>query len=103
MTASVSVGRRAWCLARFVTPRKLLVRNMSAGYLINDPKYSFLKELGLEEENKGVYNGQWTGSGEVRYLCYLINILFPLTLQMKTATTNKICYILFGLKKNNLF
>lgn len=27
-------------------------------------EYPFLKELGLEEENQGVYNGKWGGSGE---------------------------------------
>lgn len=34
--------------------------------LINQPKYSWLKELGLSEENDGVYNGTWGGKGEVR-------------------------------------
>ncbi|XP_076047135.1 aldehyde dehydrogenase 7 family member A1 [Oratosquilla oratoria] len=43
----------------------LLIRAMSSGFLINEPKYAFLKELGLGETNKGVYNGQWTGNGEV--------------------------------------
>ncbi|KAK2823548.1 hypothetical protein Q7C36_020148 [Tachysurus vachellii] len=33
--------------------------------LINQPKYSWLKELGLSEENPGVYNGTWGGKGEV--------------------------------------
>uniref|UniRef100_A0A8C7XHZ1 Alpha-aminoadipic semialdehyde dehydrogenase n=1 Tax=Oryzias sinensis TaxID=183150 RepID=A0A8C7XHZ1_9TELE len=33
--------------------------------LINQPKYSWLKELGLSEDNPGVYNGSWGGSGEV--------------------------------------
>lgn len=27
-------------------------------------EYPFLKELGLEEENLGVYNGKWGGSGD---------------------------------------
>eukprot|EP00227_Mantoniella_beaufortii_P003113 CAMPEP_0197612940 /NCGR_PEP_ID=MMETSP1326-20131121/58240_1 /TAXON_ID=1155430 /ORGANISM="Genus nov. species nov., Strain RCC2288" /LENGTH=62 /DNA_ID=CAMNT_0043181755 /DNA_START=117 /DNA_END=301 /DNA_ORIENTATION=+ len=27
--------------------------------------YPFLAELGLEEENPGVYNGTWGGKGEV--------------------------------------
>jgi aldehyde dehydrogenase family 7 protein A1 len=27
-------------------------------------EYPFLKELGLEEENLGVYNGKWCGSGD---------------------------------------
>ncbi|KAK7086425.1 Alpha-aminoadipic semialdehyde dehydrogenase [Halocaridina rubra] len=50
-----------------LTPRFhfLFTRAMaSASYLINEPKYAFLKDLGLEETNKGVYNGQWIGSGE---------------------------------------
>lgn len=33
--------------------------------LINDPKYSWLKELGLQAENKGVFDGTWRGSGAV--------------------------------------
>lgn len=27
--------------------------------------YPFLKDLGLEKENLGCYNGTWCGSGEV--------------------------------------
>jgi len=41
------------------------VRCMSSGLLINEPKYAFLKELGLEETNNGVYDGSWKGSGPV--------------------------------------
>ncbi|NP_001016377.1 alpha-aminoadipic semialdehyde dehydrogenase [Xenopus tropicalis] len=33
--------------------------------LINQPEYSWLKELGLKEDNEGVYNGTWGGKGEV--------------------------------------
>ncbi|PNJ80290.1 ALDH7A1 isoform 5 [Pongo abelii] len=33
--------------------------------LINQPQYAWLKELGLREENEGVYNGSWGGQGEV--------------------------------------
>jgi len=40
-------------------------RCMSSGLLLNEPKYAFLKELGIEEENNGVYDGTWKGSGEV--------------------------------------
>jgi len=40
-------------------------RCMSSGLLLNEPKYEFLKELGIEEENHGVYDGSWKGSGEV--------------------------------------
>jgi len=40
---------------------------MSSGndFLINQPKYAFLKDLGLEGQNNGVYHGKWTGAGEV--------------------------------------
>merc|ERR1711928_294666 len=43
------------------------VRNMSSSqkYLIDQPQYSFLKDLGLEKKNAGVYNGTWFGNGEV--------------------------------------
>ena len=39
-----------------------------SSYLIQDPKYSFLKDLGLTEKNHGVLakHGQWFGDGEVR-------------------------------------
>ena len=34
--------------------------------LINQPKYAFLKDLGLSETNYGAYDGQqWFGTGEV--------------------------------------
>lgn len=35
----------------------------AAKFLVDDPKYSFLKDLGIERSNSGVYNGKWTGSG----------------------------------------
>ncbi|KAF7250548.1 Alpha-aminoadipic semialdehyde dehydrogenase [Varanus komodoensis] len=34
-------------------------------FLINQASYAWLKELGLQEENGGVYNGSWGGRGEV--------------------------------------
>jgi hypothetical protein len=50
------------------------IRAMSSGnYLIDEPKYSFLKELGLEKINQGVYDGKWSGSGEVRLLILSTN------------------------------
>lgn len=40
-------------------------RLMSSNYLIHQPKYnSFLTRLGIEEENLGVYDGQWFGNGQ---------------------------------------
>lgn len=41
------------------------IKRMSST-LINNSKYSFLKELGLTEQNQGVFNGQeWKASGKV--------------------------------------
>lgn len=37
----------------------------SSSFLINDKKYSFLKELDLKEENSGVYDGKWDANGSV--------------------------------------
>lgn len=31
--------------------------------LVNEPGYEFLKELGLEENCYGVFDGQWRGDG----------------------------------------
>jgi len=36
-----------------------------SGLLIEDAKYAWLKDLGLSADNKGVFNGSWSGSGEV--------------------------------------
>lgn len=33
--------------------------------LIHHPQYAWLQDLGLREENDGVYNGNWGGRGEV--------------------------------------
>ncbi|KAF4528730.1 hypothetical protein B566_EDAN008996 [Ephemera danica] len=42
------------------------IRAMSSGsFLIEQPKYAFLKDLGLEKVNQGVYDGKWSGSGEL--------------------------------------
>jgi len=41
--------------------------NQSSKYLISNPSYkSFLSQLGLEEENLGVFDGKWFANGEVR-------------------------------------
>lgn len=45
-----------------------LSKRMLSDYLVNNPKYSFLKDLGLNEENPGVFaeHGRWFGDGQVR-------------------------------------
>ena len=47
-----------------VLPAKIKLRTM-ASFLVDEPKYGFLKDLGLSQKNLGVYNGKWMGSGEV--------------------------------------
>ena len=63
---------------QFVRSRPLLVHSISRSmsvssssvsskYLISNPRYKpFLNELGLEEENLGVFDGSWFANGEVR-------------------------------------
>jgi aldehyde dehydrogenase family 7 protein A1 len=36
----------------------------TSGLLIDDPKYDWLRELGLSKENPGVYDGSWGGAGQ---------------------------------------
>ncbi|KAI4499250.1 hypothetical protein M0802_005510 [Mischocyttarus mexicanus] len=36
-----------------------------ARYLVTDPKYGFLRELGLIPENPGLFDGRWGGSGKI--------------------------------------
>ncbi|XP_014246459.1 alpha-aminoadipic semialdehyde dehydrogenase [Cimex lectularius] len=48
------------------TSSVLRVRSYTSGkFLVEDPKYKFLEELGLTKTNLGVYNGSWSGSGEL--------------------------------------
>ena len=37
----------------------------SGNLLIDEPEFAWLKDLGLEADNDGVYNGSWKGNGEV--------------------------------------
>jgi len=49
-----------------LTPSKCKRSYVStSGLLIDDPKYSWIRELGLSAENPGVYNGSWGGAGQV--------------------------------------
>ncbi|MFH4979009.1 hypothetical protein AB6A40_005718 [Gnathostoma spinigerum] len=41
------------------------VQNRMTSTLISQPKYGFLRELGLTEECCGVFSGKWHGSGKV--------------------------------------
>uniref|UniRef100_A0A2K6M6W5 Aldehyde dehydrogenase domain-containing protein n=1 Tax=Rhinopithecus bieti TaxID=61621 RepID=A0A2K6M6W5_RHIBE len=60
--------------------------------LINQPQYAWLKELGLCEENEGVYNGSWGGQGEILSLYHLYLYLFLyLYLYLYLATSISVC------------
>ena len=37
----------------------------SGKYLVSQQKYSWLQDLGLNEENQGVFKGKWDASGDV--------------------------------------
>ena len=95
-------------LGRLFVPS--LSRAMSSGYLVHEPKYSFLRvqqsyycisfmgptftrakqkknskyvpqDLGLEESNKGVFDGSWKGSGEVKYYHCMQFTIYDITNQ----------------------
>ncbi|XP_046329682.1 alpha-aminoadipic semialdehyde dehydrogenase-like [Haliotis cracherodii] len=59
-------------LLRYKRPSSLVIRSSittrhyaaMSGLLIEDPKFAWLKELGLSAQNKGVYYGVWGGEGE---------------------------------------
>ncbi|XP_076333158.1 aldehyde dehydrogenase 7 family member A1 isoform X2 [Tachypleus tridentatus] len=63
-----STSSRFLALSRKFAHRFVISKTMSSSslFLIEEPKFSFLKELGLEEKNLGVYNGKWSGNGEVQ-------------------------------------
>ena len=43
-------------------PSRLAFTRASSSLLINDSKYQFLQDLGLKENNSGVFDGEWKGS-----------------------------------------
>lgn len=64
MALTIRLARNFQSFNRFT--RLHLIRTMSSkGFLVDQPRYAFLKDLGLESHNKGVYNGKWFANGEV--------------------------------------
>ena len=51
----------------YSTPTRHLLRmaHTSQNLLISQPQYSWLKELGLSENNPGVFDGQWRSNGSI--------------------------------------
>lgn len=65
MTRLISLARTLLNQGTSTANRTNLISRMASGYLVENPKFSFLKDLGLEKCNYGVYNGEWSGSGPV--------------------------------------
>jgi len=49
---------------QLINKSKYIAHRCSSTYLVNHADYAFLKELGLQQDNHGVYNGKWSGSGD---------------------------------------
>lgn len=56
---------RSPLLYKYTFSRFYSASKMSSNLLIEDSKYSWLKELDLKSDNPGVFWGEWGGSGEV--------------------------------------
>lgn len=61
----VTLMSRVLCRSIVTLRLRLPMARNASSYLIDDPKYSFLKDLGLEKKNVGVFNGRWEANGEV--------------------------------------
>ena len=73
MASVLIVGVRRGVLASLLRSRSnrskfaSLYSTMSR-LLIEEPKYSWLQELGLKADNLGVFCGAWSGQGQVSLL-----------------------------------
>ena len=75
ITITIDPGKMAAMLQNFprcqlsklcyILSTSVRCQSSASQFLINQPKYSFLKDLGLEESNLGAYNGSWFATGEV--------------------------------------
>ena len=53
----------------------------SQSFLVDHPRYAFLKDLGLQSHNQGVYNGKWFANGMVSFemlICDVVADVFVL-------------------------
>ena len=69
-------------------------RRKMSGFLIDEPKYAFLKELGIEKRNHGVFNGKWGGSGDVSHRLFTFSFVYSFS-KVKKSIFPAICYFLF--------
>jgi len=62
----LAFGRGAFMnLFRSKPPKIASLYSTMSGLLIEEPKYSWLQELGLKADNPGVFCGTWSGQGQV--------------------------------------
>ena len=91
LTAASWIGR----LASRVSFRLHPYSTSGGDLLINEPSYSWLKDLGLKDENPGMFNGSWGGTGNVCVWCvrYLDSAISNLEIQfvMHSACLNHYC------------
>lgn len=59
---------------KYISNRCYSASKMSSSLLIENSKYSWLKDLDLSSENKGVFWGEWGGSGSVSAACQPVKI-----------------------------
>ncbi|OXB76025.1 UNVERIFIED_CONTAM: hypothetical protein H355_000285 [Colinus virginianus] len=61
------LGWRRAAASVLLLPRPAVWRSAAAmsSLLVGQPQYAWLRELGLQEDNPGVYNGRWGGRGQV--------------------------------------
>ncbi|XP_053681865.1 putative aldehyde dehydrogenase family 7 member A1 homolog [Sabethes cyaneus] len=49
----------------FIRKTNQIPVKMASTFLVENSKYSFLKDLGLNKVNNAVYSGEWTGNGDI--------------------------------------
>ena len=80
MTLTIRLARNFKSFDRFTRFR--IVRTMSSqSFLVDHPRYAFLKDLGLQSHNQGVYNGKWFANGMVSFemlICDVVADVFVL-------------------------
>ena len=88
-------GALSLVLHRFPATTRALSRTMSGSkaysttnLLINDPQYSWLRRLGLQEENPGVFDGTWHASGPVCPFVQLECLMHFTPFRLSTLTTS---------------
>jgi len=104
MSSSISKICMQHTLSSRILAHCALIRNFSSSssryssLLINQPKYQWLQELGLSEDNPGVFDGDWkSGSGSV------ISALSPATnepiARISSATADDYEHVISNSKK----